>query len=517
MSDIIRLLNNPELAFKSQVELVNLINNLILQNRSLYDKLPWEVQKYLGANIYGVKLIQQPSKPDLFGRNIFGQGHLNRDVNQLLLVLKEVVKTNKSLKGHIQAVEEDTKKKEADKINMIEDALSVSTVSLVPPVAPAAAALGGPAARRAAAAARGGVPGAAAALPVAPAAPAALPGAAPAALGAPVVLLAHDRAAAAAAAARGAPVAAARAAAPAALPGAAAARGGVPIDAAVPVRADAHLFPPLPHLLPAVLGAADGAPAAPPVAAAAAAAPVFVELQNSKDEYNTNITNLLNKELKKVYSLLDNAIEAIYRNKLFFKNDRNGMNELVASSKEEITWQHITNNIFDNDKNKIFTRLTSGTYLYQAKQNLLFYTQLLIIIIMHTFYINAQNVGDVNNLWDIRLKHFSTNSYTNTFSNVLMYMKSDKGILEKIKLLKSLPVGGLDLSSSADKIIMKNIVNNHYPGYIPLGAYFKLEGPKGNRYLILAGGGSKNYENKYLKYKSKYLKLKVKLKTQGLI
>jgi hypothetical protein len=132
MENIVKLLANPELAFASQVEIINLINSLILKNRSLYDRLPWEVQKYLGANIYGAKLIKLPGKAEIVERTILGQTNPTHTVKELLQLLQSLVDINTSLKNHLKAVEEDKQKKEQDNLNLIASAIA----GPVAPVAP---------------------------------------------------------------------------------------------------------------------------------------------------------------------------------------------------------------------------------------------------------------------------------------------------------------------------------------------------------------------------------------------
>ncbi len=130
MSNIIKFINQ-ELGFINQNDIVRLINDLIIQNRTLYDKLPWEIQKYLGANVYGTQLIKQTNKFELYGKNIFDQSQLNQDFKKLVLVLNELIKSNKSLKDHVKAVEEDQKKKEQEKLQIIEAAISQPEIPVI--------------------------------------------------------------------------------------------------------------------------------------------------------------------------------------------------------------------------------------------------------------------------------------------------------------------------------------------------------------------------------------------------
>jgi hypothetical protein len=129
MSNINKLLSNPNLLFASQNELVNLINELMIQNRELYDRLPFDVQNHLGANLYGIQLIKNYNQSDLFGNTIFNKQQIVNDLGELLITVKVLLKTKNAIQEKIKAVEEAKAEKERRDLEIIRAAITKPVVS----------------------------------------------------------------------------------------------------------------------------------------------------------------------------------------------------------------------------------------------------------------------------------------------------------------------------------------------------------------------------------------------------
>lgn len=119
MSKFIKLLTNPQEAFKSHNDLITLINTLILENRNSYERLPQNVQTYLNANVYGTRLLKHPNQADLFGKTMFGQSELNQEIKQLIEILKNLLITHVGLEVQHKRVNEAQQKELEIKIHSI--------------------------------------------------------------------------------------------------------------------------------------------------------------------------------------------------------------------------------------------------------------------------------------------------------------------------------------------------------------------------------------------------------------
>jgi len=124
MSDILKLLSNPNSVLTSQNELVNLINELMIQNRDLYDRLPMNVQNDLGANVYGIKLIRNYNRGDWLATAMFNKKKIVNDIGELISTVKILLDTRTAIKEQIQSVEDVKGEKERRDLEIIRAAIS---------------------------------------------------------------------------------------------------------------------------------------------------------------------------------------------------------------------------------------------------------------------------------------------------------------------------------------------------------------------------------------------------------
>ena len=71
MSEFNNILKNGELSIKDHKQLIHLLNGLIIENKKIFERLPYSVQQQLGFDIYRMKSFKFEQVDDIFAKTLF--------------------------------------------------------------------------------------------------------------------------------------------------------------------------------------------------------------------------------------------------------------------------------------------------------------------------------------------------------------------------------------------------------------------------------------------------------------
>jgi hypothetical protein len=129
MNDLSKILNNGELVIKNHNQLVYLLNELIIENRKLFEKLNYDVQQKFGFEMYRMKLFKFEQVDDVFAKSMFQPFELGKQMATLVEAFKDLLKSNLSLQIHHNVIEQRQKAELEDKINLFKVKLGSSSSS----------------------------------------------------------------------------------------------------------------------------------------------------------------------------------------------------------------------------------------------------------------------------------------------------------------------------------------------------------------------------------------------------
>lgn len=129
MNNINNILNTSEIIVKDHKKLIYLLNALILENRKMFETLPYQVQQQLGFDMYRIKLFKFEQVDDIFAKSMFQPLELGKHVALLVESLKNLLKSNISLQVHHKVIEEREKEALEEKIHLMKVTFSSGSSS----------------------------------------------------------------------------------------------------------------------------------------------------------------------------------------------------------------------------------------------------------------------------------------------------------------------------------------------------------------------------------------------------
>ena len=114
-----KIFKNSELNVKDHRQLIFILNELILENRKTFEKLPYSIQEQFGFDMYRIKLFKFEQFDNMFAKFMFSPIELNKQVAVLINTLKNLLLSNISLQVHLKVLNDREKKVLEEKVQLI--------------------------------------------------------------------------------------------------------------------------------------------------------------------------------------------------------------------------------------------------------------------------------------------------------------------------------------------------------------------------------------------------------------
>ena len=129
MSEFNNILKNGELSIKDHKQLIHLLNGLIIENKKIFERLPYSVQQQLGFDIYRMKLFKFEQVDDIFAKTLFSPIELGKQVAILVDAFKSLLRSNISLQVHHKVLDAREEQALKEKVNLVKVTFSSGPAS----------------------------------------------------------------------------------------------------------------------------------------------------------------------------------------------------------------------------------------------------------------------------------------------------------------------------------------------------------------------------------------------------
>ncbi len=119
MNDFNNILKHSELNIKDHKQLIHLINALIMENRKMFESLPYGVQQQLGFDMYRMKLFKFEQVDDVFAKSLFSPFELGKQVALLVDAFKNLLMSNISLQVHHKVLDAREEQALKEKVSLV--------------------------------------------------------------------------------------------------------------------------------------------------------------------------------------------------------------------------------------------------------------------------------------------------------------------------------------------------------------------------------------------------------------